>query len=119
MLKKAINRQKRHYRIRKRVLGTNGRPRLVIKRSLKNLAVQVIDDVSQKTLYATSTLAKDTKGKIKYGGNVLAAKELAKVCAEGLKTKGIAKVCFDRAGYLYHGRVKALADGLREAGIKM
>jgi large subunit ribosomal protein L18 len=118
MIQKNLNRRKRHFRIRKRVIGSAERPRLVVKRSLKNLSVQIVDDIGQRTMYSTSTLAKDTKGKIKYGGNVAAAKELAQICAAGLKAKGITKICFDRAGYLFHGRVKVLADGLREAGIQ-
>jgi len=119
LLKKELNRRKRHFKIRKRIIGSAERPRLVIKRSLKNFTVQVIDDAAHKTLYSTSTLVKDTKGEIKYGGNVASAKDLAKICAEGLKSKGIAKVSFDRAGFLYHGRIKAFADGLREAGIQL
>ncbi|MFC1809469.1 50S ribosomal protein L18 [Candidatus Omnitrophota bacterium] len=118
MIKKEANRLKRRYRIRKKVKGTADRPRLAVKRSLKNLSIQVIDDSASKTLYSTSTLAKDNKGKIKNGGNVAAAKDLAKICAEGLKAKKISTICFDRAGYLFHGRIKAFAEGLREAGIQ-
>ncbi len=118
MLKRAEARKKRHYRIRKKLRGSAEKPRLIVRRTLQNLYVQVINDDNSTTLYATSTGAKDVKSVISYGGNVAASKALAKTCSQGLKEKNIQTIVFDRGGFLFHGRVKAFADGLREAGIK-
>ncbi|HLJ76742.1 MAG TPA: 50S ribosomal protein L18 [Acidobacteriaceae bacterium] len=107
-------RQRVHTRIRRRLTGTAERPRLNIYRSLNHIYVQVIDDAQGVTLVSASTLA----AKAKTGGNVAAAKEIGKQIAERAKEKGITKVVFDRGGYLYHGRVKALADAAREAGLE-
>ena len=120
MLKKELGRIKRHYRLRKKVIGSSERPRVCVHRSLKNLYVQAIDDLTQKTLAACSTQSAElTKAGVKSGGNLKAAHQLGLAFAAILKEKGLAKVSFDRGGYLYHGRVKALADALREAGIQV
>jgi large subunit ribosomal protein L18 len=105
-----------HKRIRQRVTGTAERPRLAVFRSLKHISAQVIDDRAGHTL-ASATSA-DKKTAVGKGGNVLGAKEVGRVLAERAKEKGITKVVFDRGGYLYHGRVKALADAAREAGLE-
>lgn len=108
-------RQRIHKRIRRRVAGTQERPRLAIFRSLNHIYAQVIDDGPGNTLVAASSTEKDLRGK---GGNVEGAKLIGKIVAERAKTKGITRVVFDRGGYLYHGRVKALADAAREAGLE-
>jgi large subunit ribosomal protein L18 len=107
-----------HERIRKRLSGTPVRPRLAIFRSNKHIYAQVIDDVKGTTLAAASSLDVDAKKDIKNGGNVAAAKAVGKLVAQRAKAKGIDAVLFDRGGYLYHGRIKALADAAREAGLK-
>ena len=107
-------RQKVHTRIRKQLAGTTERPRLNVYRSLNHIYAQVIDDMQGVTLVSASTVA----AKSKTGGNVAAAKEIGKQIAERAKEKGITKVVFDRGGYLYHGRIKALADAAREAGLE-
>jgi large subunit ribosomal protein L18 len=107
-----------HERIRKRLSGTPDRPRLCIFRSNKHIYAQIVDDSKGSTLVAASTLDADTKGQVKGGGNVAAAKAVGKVVAQRAKDKGIQAVLFDRGGYIYHGRVKALADAAREAGLK-
>lgn len=108
----------RHARVRKDVSGTPERPRLCVYRSLKNISVQVIDDVNGKTLVAASSLDKDIKAEAAYGGNKDAAKLVGLAVGKKALAAGIETVCFDRGGYLYHGRVKELADGAREAGLK-
>ncbi|HTV03796.1 MAG TPA: 50S ribosomal protein L18 [Acidobacteriaceae bacterium] len=107
-------RQRVHARIREKIQGTPERPRLNVYRSLNHIYAQVIDDTKGATLASASTVA----AKIKTGGNVAAAKEVGKLVAERAKEKGINKVVFDRGGYLYHGRIKALADAAREAGLE-
>jgi large subunit ribosomal protein L18 len=107
-------RQRVHTRIRRKMVGTTERPRLNIYRSLNHIYAQVIDDSQGVTLVSASTVA----AKAKTGGNVAAAKEIGKLIAERAKEKGIKKVVFDRGGYLYHGRIKALADAAREAGLE-
>ena len=107
-----------HQRIRKRLSGTPARPRLAVFRSNKHIYAQVIDDAKGTTLTAASSLDVDAKKDIKHGGNVAAAKAVGKLVAERAKAKGIDAVLFDRGGYIYHGRVKALADAAREAGLK-
>lgn len=119
MLKKQLSRLKRHGKIRKRIFGTAERPRLSVRRSLKNIYAQVIDDISSVTLASASTMDKTfSSGKAKANGNKAAAEKMGKLLAEKLKTKGIQKIAFDRSGYLYHGRIKALADSLRKEGIQ-
>ena len=108
-------RQRIHKRIRSRVSGTQERPRLAVFRSLNHIYAQVIDDGPGHTLVAASSNEKDLRGK---GGNVEGAKLIGKAVAERAKNKGITRVVFDRGGYLYHGRVKALADAAREAGLE-
>jgi large subunit ribosomal protein L18 len=107
----------RHRRVRKNLHGTPEKPRLCVFRSLKNISVQVIDDVNGTTIAAASTLDKDIKGEIKSGGNKTAAKVVGETIAKKALAKGINEVAFDRGGFLYHGRVKELADGAREAGL--
>ncbi len=118
MLKKDLAREKRHGRIRKKMFGTIERPRLSVHRSAKNLYVQVIDDVNSKTLFSFSTLSKDFVKTAPKKGKVEKSTKLGETFASKLKEKGITKVAFDRGGYLYHGRVKALAESLRQAGIQ-
>jgi large subunit ribosomal protein L18 len=100
------------------VSGTSERPRLCVYRSLDHIYAQVIDDRSGKTLVAASSSDKETKKGLKGGGNVAAAKIVGKAIADRAKAAGVSKVVFDRGGYKYHGRVKALADAAREAGLK-
>ncbi|WP_206459859.1 50S ribosomal protein L18 [Anaerovorax sp. IOR16] len=108
----------RHARVRKDVSGTPERPRMCVYRSIKNISVQIIDDVAGKTLVAASSLDNDIKAQAAYGGNKEAAKLVGAAIAKRALEKGIETVCFDRGGFLYHGRVKELADGAREAGLK-
>ncbi len=124
MLTKITKNQKRghiHERIRKKLRGTAERPRLNVYRSLNHIYVQVIDDLNGVTLVSASSAegekAAAGAGK-RTGGNVAAAKSVGKAIAERAKAKGVSKVVFDRGGYIYHGRVKALADAAREAGLK-
>ena len=107
-------RQRVHTRIRQKLAGTAERPRLNVYRSLNHIYAQVIDDQKGETLASASTLAM----KLATGGNVAAAKEVGKAVAEQARAKGIKRVVFDRGGYLYHGRIKALADAAREAGLE-
>ena len=116
-LSKNATRRHVHDRIRKKVIGTAERPRLNVYRSLNHIYVQVIDDLKGSTIVAAST-AEGKKEARRSGGNVASAKALGKTIAERAKAKGIAKVVFDRGGYIYHGRVKALADAAREAGLQ-
>lgn len=109
---------RRHLRLRKKISGTAERPRLNVFRSLQHIYAQVIDDVAGTTLAAASTLDAEVKEKISYGGNVEAAGEVGRLIAKRALEKGIDTVVFDRGGYIYHGRVKALAEGAREGGLK-
>ncbi len=113
---KNIIRTRIHERIRKKLRGTPERPRLTVFRSVMHIYAQVIDDSEGKTLVSASTLGGKTGGGA--GGNLAAAKEIGRTVAERAKEKGIRKVVFDRGGYIYHGRVKALADAAREAGLE-
>ncbi|QEK11183.1 50S ribosomal protein L18 [Crassaminicella thermophila] len=115
---KNLRRQKRHLRIRNKVSGTPERPRLSIYRSLNNMYAQIIDDVKGHTLVSASTLDKEVKEKVSKGGNKEAAKLVGEIVAKRALEKGINAVVFDRGGYIYHGRVKELAEGAREAGLK-
>ncbi|MDD3114250.1 MAG: 50S ribosomal protein L18 [Anaerovibrio sp.] len=108
-------RQKRHLRVRNHISGTAERPRLNVFRSLSNIYAQVIDDVNGVTLVSASTKDKDFQN---YGGNVEAAKAVGEAIAKRTLEKGITEVVFDRGGYVYHGRVAALAEAAREAGLK-
>ena len=104
-----------HQRIRRKLSGTEERPRLAVFRSVAHIYAQVIDDVEGRTLASASSVDKDGKTK---GGNVAAAKAIGKLVAERAKEKGVKQVVFDRGGYQYHGRIKALADAAREAGLE-
>jgi large subunit ribosomal protein L18 len=114
---KNTSRQRIHDRIRKKMVGTQERPRLNVYRSLNHIYAQVIDDLKGITIAAAST-AEGKKSDRTTGGNVASAKNVGKTIAERAKEKGITQVVFDRGGYLYHGRIKALADAAREAGLK-
>ena len=106
---------KRHYRIRNKISGTGARPRLNVFRSAKHIYAQLIDDVAGVTLCSASPMEKDFEGG---GGNKEAARKVGKKLAENATAKGISEVVFDRSGYIYHGRVKELAEGAREGGLK-
>jgi len=111
-------RTRRAFRVRKRVRGTADRPRLTVHRSNQNIYAQVIDDVSGKTLASASTVDKDVRTDVTYGGNKSAAQAVGKVIAERAKAAGVSKVSFDRGPSQYHGRVAALADAAREGGLE-
>ncbi|MBQ2791593.1 MAG: 50S ribosomal protein L18 [Oscillospiraceae bacterium] len=118
MVKKADKntaRLKRHARVRKKISGTAARPRLNVFRSAKHIYAQLIDDVAGVTLVSASSMEKGFEG---FGGNKEAAKKVGLAIAEKAVEKGISEVVFDRSGYLYHGRVKELAEGAREGGLK-
>ena len=112
------NRVARHERVRKYISGTPEVPRLCVLRSSKNIYAQIIDDVNGKTLVAASSLDKDIKAECEYGGNKAAAKLVGEKVGKAAVEAGIKVVCFDRGGYLYHGRVQELADGARSAGLE-
>ncbi len=111
-------RKKRHLRVRKKISGTPARPRLSVFRSSKHIYAQLIDDISGRTLASASTVDKELAGQLKNGGNVEAARKVGELIAKRAKEKGIEAVVFDRGGYLYHGRIKALADAAREGGLQ-
>lgn len=111
-------RAKREKRTRSKISGTPERPRLSVFRSLKHISVQAIDDVNARTLATASTLQKDVEAKIHNQKKVEAAKEVGKLIAQKLQAMGIDKIVFDRGRFLYHGRVKALAEAARENGLK-
>jgi large subunit ribosomal protein L18 len=107
-----------HRRIRKKVAGTSERPRLAVFRSQSHIYAQVIDDDAGRTLCAASSLDKELKAGSKRGANVAAAKAVGQLIASRAREKGVESVVFDRGGFLYHGRVRALADAAREGGLK-
>jgi large subunit ribosomal protein L18 len=115
---KELLRKKRHRRVRYKVSGTAERPRLNISRSIQHIYAQLIDDTTGCTLAAASTVDASLRKALKTGGNIEAAKAVGKLIAERGKAKGVDAVVFDRGGYKYHGRVQALADGAREAGLQ-
>lgn len=115
-LTKSEARRRRHLRIRRKVRGTPERPRLNVFRSLKHIYAQVIDDIGGRTLVSASSL--DPELGLSYGGNVAAARAVGTLLGKRALAKGVTRVVFDRGGYLYHGRVKALADAAREAGLE-
>lgn len=115
---KKQRRRRRRMRVRKRAFGTPDRPRLTVFRSLQHIYAQLIDDTAGRTLADASTRNKDVKTSIKRGGNVAAANEVGKVLGQRATAQGIKTAVFDRNGYRFHGRVKALAEGAREAGLK-
>jgi len=115
---KLTAREKRAQRMRNKISGTPDRPRLTVTRSLKNVYVQIIDDVQGVTILGLSSNGPDIRGMEKSDGKIGVSKAVGKLVAEKAKAQGITKVVFDRAGYLYHGRVKAIADGAREGGLE-
>ena len=112
-------RKRKHVRVRKKISGTTECPRLCVYRSNSHIYAQIIDDTNGTTLVSASTLDKEIKGSVSVGSNVEAAKAVGKDVAEKCKKAKIKKVVFDRGGYLYHGRVAALADAAREAGLEI
>ena len=117
-VQKAERLQRRKYRVRKSVFGSTERPRLSVFRSDKHIYAQLIDDHAGRTLASASSTLDDVRGELKNGGNVAAAKKVGLAIAEKAKAAGITKVAFDRGGRMYHGRIKALADAAREAGLQ-
>ncbi|MFC5653039.1 50S ribosomal protein L18 [Paenibacillus solisilvae] len=111
-------RLKRHLRVRKKINGTTQRPRLSVFRSSKHIYAQLIDDVLGVTVASASTLDKEIAGQVTNGGNTEAARKIGELIANRAKAKGVEQVVFDRGGYLYHGRIQALADAAREAGLE-
>lgn len=119
MATKHANIKKRAARVRRQLKKVaTDRPRLCVHRSSKNIYAQIIDDTEGKTLAAASTLDKDLRGNLKTGGDISAASEVGKLVAERAKKAGVSDVVFDRGAFLFHGRVKALADAAREGGLK-
>lgn len=116
--RKIVRRERRHKRVRRNIFGTTDRPRLSVARSHKNISAQIIDDIAGKTLCAASTLQKDVAEAVKYGGNCAAAARIGQILAERARMQGIRQVAFDRSGLKYHGRIKALADAARKAGLE-
>jgi len=112
-------RLRRQFRVRKGIRGAADRPRLCVFRSHRNLACQIIDDSTGKTLVSVGTKDKEVRGKLPYGGNKSAAQQIGKLLAEKALAAGIKQVAFDRGHYKYHGRVAALADAAREAGLHL
>jgi large subunit ribosomal protein L18 len=117
-LSREAHRRRIHVRMRKRIAGTSERPRLCVHRSTKHIRAQVIDDNTARTIVSASSLDKDVRKVIKGGGNIAASKVVGKAIAERAQAKGVDKVVFDRGGYQYHGRIQALAEAAREAGLK-
>lgn len=115
---KNLSRKKRHSRVRKSLSGTSARPRLNVFRSLNHIYAQIINDETGTTMVSASTMDKEISATLSFGGNVNAATSVGKLVAERALAKGISKVVFDRGGYLYHGRVAALAAAAREAGLE-
>jgi len=118
MAMRIVGRERRKLRIRQRISGTPERPRLSIFRSAKHIYAQVVDDVAGSTLAHASTLSRDVRADVAEANKRYAAKKVGAAIAKLLLAKGIDKVVFDRSGYLYHGRIRALADAAREAGLK-
>lgn len=117
-LSSEAHRRRIHVRIRQRIAGTSERPRLCVHRSSRHIRAQVIDDQTGRTLASASSLDTDVKKTLKGGGNIAASKVVGKAVAERARAKGVEKVVFDRGGYQYHGRVQALAEAAREAGLQ-
>lgn len=111
-------RAKRHARIRLRLHGDSARPRLVVHKGLNNISAQLRDDIQNKTIFSLSTYAKELKQKFPSAGNIKTAQAFGEIFAQKAKEKGITKIVFDRAGYLYHGRIKAFAEALRKGGLE-
>ena len=117
-LDRAKERRRIHNRIRDKISGSSSRPRLCIFRSLKYIYAQVVDDTQGRTLASASTGEKELRNELKYTGNIEASKLLGKKIAERAKAQGIEAVVFDRGGFVYHGRIKAVAEAARESGLK-
>ena len=117
-LSRELHRERMHRRIRNKIAGTPERPRLCVHRSIRHIRAQVVDDNAGRTLVSASSLDEAVRAQIKGGGNIAAAKLVGKIVAERALALGMELVVFDRGGYLYHGRVKALAESAREAGLK-
>jgi len=117
LIQKRVRRERRRYRLRKSVSGTPERPRLVVHRSLRNIEAQVIDDVAGHSLVGLSTLSQELKGE-KFENRVAQGREIGKRLAAKAREQGIETVVFDRGGFLYHGIIKAVAEGAREGGLK-
>ena len=113
-----VGRERRKLRIRRKMSGTADKPRLSVFRSAKHIYAQVVDDAAGKTLAHFSTLSKDVRDSVKESNKTDAAKAVGSAVAKALLAKGVKKIVFDRNGYMYHGRIKALADAAREAGLK-
>lgn len=118
MDEKKVKQIKRHKRIRKKIKGTKDCPRLCVFRGLANIQAQLIDDIKEKTLLSISTKDKEFRKKFSYGGNVKAAALLGEILAERIKEKGITHLAFDRAGFIFHGRIKALVESMRKKGLR-
>jgi large subunit ribosomal protein L18 len=118
MAMQIVGRERRRLRIRRKINGTLARPRMSVFRSAKHIYAQVVDDVAGNTVAHASTLSRDVRGELGESNKLDAAKKVGRTIAKLLLAKGIDKVVFDRSGYLYHGRVRALADAAREAGLK-
>jgi large subunit ribosomal protein L18 len=118
LIDRSSERRRIHKRIRAKISGSEKRPRLCVYRSSKYVYAQIIDDAQGKTLVAASTVEKEVRGDTKQGGNIQASKLVGKAIAERAKAKGIETVVFDRGGYVYHGRIKAVAEAARESGLK-
>ncbi len=118
MAMQIVGRERRRLRIRQRIAGTPERPRLAVFRSARHIYAQVVDDVAGKTVAHASTLSRDVRGEVAEVNKLDAAKKVGQTIAKLLLAKGIDRVVFDRSGYLYHGRIRALADAARTAGLK-
>jgi large subunit ribosomal protein L18 len=116
-MKRLRGRELRRRRIKKKLFGTQERPRMAVYRSIKNLSAQLIDDAEQRTILSLSTFSTELRKDLKYGGNIKAAVLLGNLLAKKAKEKGITKVVFDRSGYPYHGRIKALAESASKNGL--
>jgi len=117
-IEKTQGRKRRHRRVRRNIFGTAERPRLVVFRSLKHIYSQLIDDTIARTLVSVSTQTAQVRSQFSYGGNVKAAAAVGELVAKLAKEAGYSKIVFDRAGYKYHGRIKALAESARKAGLQ-
>jgi len=116
--KRVLGREKRHFRVRKSVVGTAERPRLSVFRSLRHIFAQLVDDASGRTLVSASSISKEIRGTVAGKKKSEVSKSVGLLLAQKAKASSIETVTFDRSGYLYHGRVKALAEGAREGGLK-
>jgi large subunit ribosomal protein L18 len=113
-----IKRIRRHTRIRKKLMGSTERPRLVVHRGAKNITAQIVDDVKGITIVSAASFDNNLRSKVKFGGNVEAAKAVGTQIAKLAKEKSVNRVVFDRGGYIFHGRIKALAEAARQNGLE-